>query len=261
VTFVPRQTNPTSDIEANWGNGVVLDVEVARGETRQLHMAVQIGVEAFVGALQPGDVEWNVVGFIADASKSESVEALFEAATILRPDESAEDVSGWYVRAVPLGRRDEVVGAHSVEMFGPSWWPSDEPTYFSTSTLIGASGNPVVLLRSLVPLASYMNPILRKASSGQQRPGNPYLIALDVSDLPRAHERIVEDLRGYFTIWNHVSGVLLFEPRFYIGAERKEWVIFIHSNPSATIPLPTNLTELADRGRLPVGFMLTQSGE
>lgn len=92
------------------------------------------------------------------------------------------------MKAVALEQRDEVVGTHSLELFAPDWWPSDEPSYFATGTLLGATGNPIVLIRSLVPLASYMNPILRKATSGQRRLGNPYLIAVDVSELPRAHE-------------------------------------------------------------------------
>lgn len=256
VEFIPRRSDPTPDIAATWNSKDVLDVEVARGETRQLHLAVQRGVAAFSGALQPGDVAWHILGFIADASVSADVEAMFEAATRLRPDETSEVAGNWYVRAVPLDRRDDVVGAHSVELFRPSWWPVDQPTYFSTSTLVGSRGSPVVLLRSLIPLASYMNPLLRKASSGQRRAGNPYLIAVDVSDLPRAHERVVDDLRGYFSIWEHVSGVLLFEPRFYIGANRKEWVASIIRNPSATVALPSDLAKLADRGRFSVEVSL-----
>lgn len=261
VSFVPRQASPTPDIECSCVDGIILDVEVARGETRQLHMAVKSGVEAFVGALQPGDVAWNVAGFIADASKSEDLAAMFEAATILRPEQSAEETGKWCVQAVPLDQRDDVVGPHSVELFAPSWWPSSEPSYFTNSTLIGAMGNPVVHLRSLVPLASYMNPLLRKASSGQRRPGNPYLIALDVSELPRAHERIVDELSGYFTIWNHVSAVLLFEPRFWIGVDRKEWVVSMHRNPSASVSLPTHLCCVSRSGRQSIDFALTQRQE
>lgn len=258
VKFVPRQAHPTPDIEANWDDQVTLDVEVARGETRQLHKAVQSGVETFVGALQPGDVAWNVVGFIADASNAVDLAAMFEAAIALNPGQCAEEAGRWCVQAVALERRDEVVGAHSAELFGPGWWPSDAPNYFSTSTLLGATGNPVVLLRSLVPLASYTNPILRKATGGQRRPGNPYLIAVDVSELPRAHERIVNDLIGYFKIWDHVTAVLLFEPRFYIGVERKEWVVSIHRNPSATNVLPPHFAALSSRDKFTVDFTLSE---
>nr|WP_294866553.1 hypothetical protein [uncultured Pseudogulbenkiania sp.] len=257
VSFVPRQNTPTPDIEATWGDGVVVDVEVARGETRQLHMAVQNGIDAFVWALQPGDVAWNITAFMADASNSEDLAAMFEAATILQPEQSAEEYGKWYVRAVPLSLRDDVVGSRTIELFGPAWWPNNEPSYISTSTLIGSMGNPVVQLHSLVPLVSYMNPVLRKASSGQGRPGNPYLIALDVSELPRAHERIVDDLRGYFEIWSHVSAVLLFEPRFYTGFERKEWVVSIHRNPHANISLPEHLAAVSQERRSIV-FTLTE---
>ena len=158
---------------------------------------------------------------------------------------------------MPLSLREDVVGAHTVELFGPTWWPNNEPNYFSTGTLIGSAENPVVQLRSLVPLASYMNPVLRKANSGQGRRGAPYLIAFDVSDLPRAHERIVDDLRGYFEIWRHVSAVLLFEPRFWTGFERKEWVVSMHRNSGAAISLPEHLAAVAGERRS-IDFMLTQ---
>lgn len=258
VEFVPRQAHPTPDIEVNWGDGVTVDVEVARGETRQLHKAVQSGVEAFAGAVQAGDFAWNLVGFIADASNSIDLSAMLDATINLPLGQSAEDAGRWYVRAVALEQRDEVVGAHSTELFGPGWWPSNEPSYFFTSTLIGTTCNPVVLLRSLIPLASYTNPILRKATGGQRNPGNPYLIAIDVTELPRAHERIVNDLIGYFEIWDHVSAVLLFEPRFYIGVERKEYVVSIHRNPTASIVLPPQLAVLSDEGRFSVEFTLSE---
>ena len=257
VSFVPHRHTPTPDIEATWDDGVIVDVEVVRGETRQLHMAVKNGVSAFTGALQPRDVTWNVTAFMADASNSKDLAAMFEAATILQPKQSAEDYGKWSVSAIPLSLRDDVVGAHTIELFGPAWWPKNEPCYLSTSTLIGSTGNPVVQLRSLVPLTSYMNPVLRKANSGQGRPGNPYLIALDVSELPRAHERIVDDLRGYFEIWNHVSAVMLFEPRFYTGFERKKWVVSIHCNPDATVSLPRHLAAVGQE-RCSIDFTLTQ---
>lgn len=256
VSFVPRKATPTPDIEASWGDGVIVDVEVARGETRQLHMATRNGVGAFVGALRPCDVSWNVTAFMADASNVKDLGAMFEAATILEPGQRAEQRGRWHVRAVPLNWRDDVVGAHVIDLFAPDWWPRNEPCYLSTSTLIGSIGNSVVQLRSLVPLASYMNPVLRKANSGQRRSGNPYLIALDVSELPKAHERIVDDLYGYFKIWNHVSAVMLFEPRFFTGFGRKEWVVSIHRNPDATIPLPDHIPDVGHE-RLCIDFRLT----
>lgn len=261
VAFIPRGFTPTPDIAASWSSGEVVDVEVARGETKQLHAAVQDGVAAFAGALRPGDVEWHIVGFIADASAPAELAAMFESAIKLRPGEFAEAPTRWYVQAVPLDGREDVVGADSVELFCPSWWPANQPTYFSTSTLIGSGSNPVVLLRSLIPHASYTNPVVRKANSGQRREGNPYLIAVDVSELPRAHEQLVPDLHGYFSIWEHVSGVLLFEPRFYFGAGRKEWVVSIHRNAAAAIALPASLTELADRGRFTVEMQLSVGDE
>lgn len=246
VRFVPRQRGRTPDIEATWGDGIIVDVEVVRGDTRQLHRDVRSGLRGFGGALQAGDVEWNVAAFIVDASNHQDLTAMFEAATKLQNEQSAEDPHKWFVRTIPLDFTDSVGGSEGVAAFGPAWWPSNEPSFGFNSTLGGVAGSPVVILRSLVPPACYMTSVQRKANSGQWREGNPYVIAFDVSQLPRAHERIIDSFPGYFEIWNHVSAVLLFESRFYTGVEGKGWKVSLHRNPYADILLPDHFSALSN---------------
>jgi len=257
--FIPRQAHPTSDIQAIWTNETKVNVEVVRGDIRHLHKAVKKGLESFCGALQPGDMSWNFIGFFADASNSNDLSAMFESAIKLVPGESFDEPGKWHIRAVAIEDRDVVVGGNNVELFAPEWWPTGEPAYFATGSLIGSSGNPVVLFRSLIPLASYRNPILRKATSGQCQPGNSYLIALDVSELPRAHERIVEELTKDFEVWTHVSAVLLFEPRFYFGTLNKEYIISLHRNPYAAITIPPELIHLASGQKFSNVFKIAES--
>ena len=259
VKFIPQQAHPTPDIQASWGDGASIDVEVVRGDTRQLHKDVQKGLESFCGALQPGDTGWNFIGFIADASDVIDLTAMFDAGLKLIPGESAEEHNKWCIRAVSLEMRDDVVGGRSVELFAPEWWPTDEPAYVVTSSLIGSNVNPAVMFRSLIPLASYRNPILRKATSGQSHPNNPYLIALDVSELPRAHQRIVEELQKDFKVWTHVSAVLLFDPRFFVGIRNKEYIVSIHLNPNASIALVPELAKISSENCFTVDFSLSES--
>lgn len=257
VRFVPRTNFPTADIEADGGDGVNVDVEVVRGDTRKDHQAVQSGLAAFGGALRASDVTWNLAAFMRDASNHTDLASMFDAATNLRPGLSAEEPGKWFVCAIELDRRDDVVGSSCTELFGPGWWPDDEPNYCVTSTLIGTVSNPVINLRSLVPLAPYTNPLLRKASGRQRNLGNPFLIAFDVTELPRAHERLVNDLNGYFEIWDHVSAVLLFEPRFWTGYEHKTYVVSVHPNPKAGIAIPHFLRQLPTGERFNVEFVIS----
>jgi len=127
VSFVKRQSSPTPDLEVQSDNGLTVDVEVTRAEIRPLHAAAKDRLESFAGALLPGDVNWNLVFFFADASNPDELNAAFDAAIALRPGEFKEDSKRWAVRAVPLEHRDDVVGSETQQLFGPDWWPSNEP--------------------------------------------------------------------------------------------------------------------------------------
>lgn len=259
VAFVPRGAEPTPDIRARWTNDLTVDVEVTRGETKQLHSAVQEGLQQLSGALRPGGLPWNIIAFTADASNPKILSAMLEAATNLTPGQSSGEDGEWFLNVVAEDQREEVTGAFAVELFRPSWWPRDQPAYFASSVLVGAPGNPAVVLRSLIPKASYANPIRRKAASRQRLESNPYVIALDVTDLPEAHERISIDLSGFLELWDHVSAVLLFQPVFYVGADKKEFLVSLHLNPAAKLILPTELASFGSRGKMTIEFKLGES--
>lgn len=257
IRFVPRSVTPTPDIEAVWDEGVIVDVEVVRGDPRQLHKAVRKGIDAFVGALGARDVNWHISAHLADAANSRDLESTLEAAIALRPNQSSGQEGKWHVCALSPEFRELVIGTQVTDQFGPVWWPKNESSFCAVSTLVGAIESPVVQIRSLVPTASYIGPVRRKAESRQGRTGHPYLIALDVSDLPQAHKRILAELSDYFEIWSNVSAVLLFESRFYFGYEHKEWLYSMHRNPYAIVPLPEPLATFSQE-RHAVHFRLTR---
>lgn len=259
VSFIKRVKGVrTPDLEAEFADAVVLDVEVTCGEIPQLHKAVKDGIENFAGALHPSDIDWNLNCFMVDASNVDELTAVFNAAVELRPNEIKEEPGRWAVRAVPLEQRDNVLGVNANKMFAPEWWPSDEPSFFVTSTVLGTtSGSQVILLRSLVPTTSYINPIRNKADRYQGNLEHPYLIALDTYEMPRAHERIIGDLNSYFANWNHISGVMLFESRFSTLVGSNEWIVSIHANPHARLSLPEEVARMADGKRRSVGFVLS----
>lgn len=170
---------------------------------------------------------------------------IFDAAVKLRPGERAEQQGDWSVVAVPLADREIVVGGQSTELLAPTWWPQNEAGFFTNATLLNEKGNPVVSLRSLVPQASYINPIKRKAEHGQHSLGRPYIIALDAGELPRAIERLPADIERDFPIWTHVSGVLIVSPLFYVTSRTKEFKFRLLANPHAKWKIPSQLLDLS----------------
>jgi hypothetical protein len=79
--------------------------------------------------------------------------------------------------------------------------------------------------------------------------GRSYLIAVDVRDASSRQEEIGALLRAGFQSAPQLSGVLLFEPRFWIGIEQKEWVHVAHRNPNATVPVASEVLGIADGNR------------
>ncbi|MTV39511.1 hypothetical protein [Duganella radicis] len=245
VQFVPRGASKTADLSCNWDGQPCFDVEVTRGKMKAWHQAVQQGLNDFVDALAPGDVDWHIACFVSDASDKEILTKCFAAAARLKPGERAEQEGLWSVTAIPLADRDSIVGGQSSGLYAPTWWPQQEAGFFINGSLLNGKGNPVVALRSLVPLTSYMNPIKRKAEHGQHTGGRPYVIALDASELPRATTRLPADIELDFPIWTHVSGVLIFSPLFYITSRTKEFKFRLLANPHAEWPMTKELLELS----------------
>jgi len=253
VSFLRETDTPTPDLEASWPDGPIVSVEVTRSEARRTQLAVSDAIGRLVGAIQAGDFNWHLVYFFADASDADDLNAVFEAVIDLDVGQMRQSEGRWTIQAIPISRRPDVVGGRVAELFAPPWWPSHKAEYVSTST-VSSSDWPVIHVRSLFPDSSYINPVMRKADSGQRRPNRPYLIALDADQLPDAHEKIKEDLEGYFSIWPHVSGVLVFDTAFITGIRRKSWRVSLHTNEHAEVPLPSQLTSLADSSRRSIDF-------
>jgi len=253
VQFVPRGPSKTADLDYNW-KGQAFDVEVTRGKMKALHVTAQERLNDFVAALVPGDVDWHIMCFVSDGSDEKILAETFEAAVKLHPGERSEVQGLWSVVAVPLADRDTIAGGQAVELLAPTWWPKKESAFFTTATILNGKGNPVVALRSLVPHAPYMNSIRRKAEHGQHTVGRPYIIALDASELPGAIERLSPDIERKFSIWTHVSGVLILIPFFYTNSTIKKFKFRLLTNPYADSKMPSDLLDLCNASQNEVKF-------
>jgi hypothetical protein len=89
------------------------------------------------------------------------------------------------------------------------------------------------------PYESYINPVMRKANFPQGTAGIPFLIALDVSNLPGAFTELPRAVAGFLPIWQVVSGILPFNQ--FVHPERVGWQWRLLRNPYAAVPLPDAL--------------------
>lgn len=239
-TFIePIRNKRTPDLECSFPNGLILDVEVVRADIKHNHINLQNNLINFTDTLLPSDINWNIACFMADASIDQELSNVFDTAISLKLGESKEVSDRWKVVAVAQEQLPDFLA--QVSMLTPEWWPQDCPSYIASSSLLGGSSH--VFIDSQVPIVEYVGPIRRKAERHQNRDGRPFLIAMDSTELPRAHSRIHHELENFFLQWDHVSGVLVFEPRFPFGWWSKEYHWSIHPNPHAKIPLPTKLTQ------------------
>ena len=89
-----------------------------------------------------------------------------------------------------------------------------------------------------------------RASDAKKRSDGSYVLAVDVQDVSGGHrDEIAAGLNDRFARSAQLSGVLLFEPRFWIGIEQKEWVHCAQLNPNAIVSVASELLGIADGNR------------
>ncbi len=239
----------TPDIELLLGDGQLVDVEVVRAESRPEHRAAHNRLDELVSTLGPADIGCDLLLIFQDASNVSDVNALFEAAHTLKPDETAECDQRWFACALPIGELGE--GNKSVDQLAPAWWKG-RPCLRTNAVLLGGSSQitPTVQCYSQPPQAGYEAPILRKANRSQRREGHPYLICVDMTAILGWRERVEEFIAENFPVWNHVSGVFAFERRFWTGASSgKLYLSSMFVNRGADVQLPKEVVIFAGKDR------------
>jgi hypothetical protein len=260
VTFVERARvagQKTPDIRARWAKGSAVDVEVTRAERRAGHTEVSRGLETLAGAVGASGHHCHYLILFDDASSKKALEEALDAIVRVEAGQSIQSEGRWFVMALLPKDRELLIEGKAEALFAPSWWRKGRPVAFALMTAIGSAFQAYLRMASQYTEVDYLNPIRRKAERNQGTAGNSFIIALDVSELPAAHEKIGDELPNYFETWPKVSGVLLFAYIPWTGYSRKEWWLSFHRNPKALIPPPRELTLGSERSSLV--FTLTES--
>ena len=100
-----------------------------------------------------------------------------------------------------------------------------------------------------------MNPLEKKVSRFQGSGTSPFIVAIDAASIPGARRFYDKSLGDWFSLWDHISGVLVFE----LGTNMVSkifWAWQFLENPHARTPITQALREVLKPGVWETGLPL-----
>lgn len=239
---IPTGPRRTADWRMVWPEAAEVDVEVTVAKRKELHVRRQAGATTLAAELFDSARRCDLVVNLVDPTNPADRSAVVKAATAMSCGESQSVPGSWSIHAVPAHREAGTVWTAGQDP-APEWWSQDGARSCAFVQQVGDRYSLVaksqVRVWFGVPYVAYVNPVMRKADSPQGTEGLPFVVAVDVSQLPGAFEEIPRVAMGYLPFWTAVGGILLFES--WADPERVGWRWRLVRNPNAAIPLPETL--------------------
>ena len=258
VRSVPTKTGvKTPDFKAEIG-GVEVECEVTNSEQKSLQIALKeraIALAQHLQAVLP--VAGLRVRFSDEADENDLHNLVVEAAT-LTPGEIRESNNRWHIQGFDSPVQPDLDAAI------PSWWQKQyaTPTILQSSFQVSHSSvaqqvdtRPGVEIEVLWCLStkSYLNSLSKKQSAEQASGSVPFIVLCDVSQLPGAFGWYSENLPPLLKTWSQrLSAVILFR-RVIPGLDTLQFKYQIHTNPNASLQVPTALRD-PSQGELRIPF-------
>jgi hypothetical protein len=240
---IPRSDRRTADWRLSWPIDSLVDVEVTVAAEKPKHLEYQRIADNLADALFQLGHEFDLVAHMANPSSEADRAAIIEAATQIGVGAQAEHVGRWRLSAEAISRNVTIL-LEAPRDDRPSWWSRDDAMRFVLKQRVAGPTTerapPQVRVGFGVPYQSYINSVERKARLPQGDPAFPFLIVLDVGNLPGALREIPRVVLPFLPKWQVVSGVLLFfDLRSF---DRIGWTWRLLANPYANRPLPDSLS-------------------
>lgn len=239
---IPRGDGKTADWRMMWPGDGGLDLEVTVAKRKEKHVERQALATDLANALSRADRDFDLVVDLADPTIPEDRDAIQATAKTITSGRTEGAPGRWQLRAQEIAREPTVfvTGGQDAR---PPWWSGDDARCFVIHGQVAGPDThrapPQVRVYFGVPYDSYVNPIMRKADFPQGTAGLPFLVAVDISDLPGAFREMPRAVAGFLPLWQAVSGILLFHD--LMGVDRVGWQWRLLKNPHAAVPLPDAL--------------------
>jgi hypothetical protein len=217
-------------------------VEVTVGRRKRKHVECEALACNLANDLYRTDRDFDLIVELLDPTNREDREAIVTMAETISSGQTKEIQGRWQLRAEKISREPGVFWIAGQDA-RPLWWSVAHARCFvihgDVATPESRRAPPHVHVSFGVPYESYINPVMRKANFPQGTPGIPFLIVLDVSNLPGAFAELPRAIAGFLPIWEVVSGILLFDQ--FVHPERVGWRWRLLQNPYASMNLPDAL--------------------
>ncbi|TAK42930.1 MAG: hypothetical protein EPO27_15925 [Betaproteobacteria bacterium] len=239
---IPRGSDRTADWRMVWPGDANLDLEITIAKRKKKHMERAAFATDLANAIFALDRDFDLVVDLADSALPKDRDMILEKAETIASGQTQGDSSKWQMRALQITRAPTVLYSGGQDP-QPSWWPADQSRCFVFKSYVAGPdahhAPPQVRICFGVPYDSYVNPIMRKADAPQGTEGLPFLVAVDIADLPGAFREIPRVVSGFLPFWRAVSGILLFHSM--MNVDRVGWLWRLLRNPHADVALPEEL--------------------
>lgn len=246
---IPESESRTADWRMVWPENCEVDVEVTSPMEKEFHRVRRRIASELVDELMDATRGFDLVIHVVDPTDPKVLHEVRSAILRLTEGEIRESVCRWQVRAVGIDRDPATLFVAGQDQ-KPQWWPTDHVRAFCFKSLVASPTTTKATAQTRVavgmPFHRYINPVQRKAEKPQGQSGLPFLIAIDIEDLPGGLRGVPSAVEGYLPLWRSVSGILLFQE--FQCFEHIGWIARLIKNPHAAVPLPTSIGDGVDLG-------------
>lgn len=245
IEHVKRSSTKTPDFRVSWSNDVKIDLEVTCAQEKPAHIERKKIASSLAKQIHDKERSHDIILHFVEPPEENEVIAIMEASRQIGPGIDIEQPGRWRMRAEKPKREAYTIVTGGEQDESPDWWPRQAVKNFVFYGFLAGPNatEPPPQTRAIfgVPFDAYINPVQNKADRPQRRVDKPFLIAIDIHNLPGAFRKFRSDLPEYFSIWKQLSGVLVFQSWFSTSKIGWWWELIV--NPLATYPLPDELVQ------------------
>jgi hypothetical protein len=248
------------DLLSHWADGEQVEVEVTLAEEKYTQRTRRDAVILLGEALEGLNLPYDLFVHILDTISPEEQKNIVAAAAMLSAGTIAQQPERWHIRAESIPHRDpSAVYVAGQDHQPPEWFSREFAIPFSVRGILATPDqrwpNPRVHIYWGLSTTGYMNPLEKKASRFQGSGTRPFIVAIDAASIPGARRFYEENLGDWFSLWDHVSGVLVFELQTNM-VSKIFWTWQFLENPHARMPVKQGLREVLKPGVWETGLSL-----
>ncbi len=249
---VKEETNPTPDLHVQWDEQIV-ELEVTKALTKETHTQLYNFANDLGQKIFDRKLPWIISVFFTTKLSDAAIHSLFETLDEQKPGRYKSSSGKWWLSIeappppVPEAEFNTKIDFSKMGYPKNDGWPSEiAKGQGNIAVSIDSPEKGMISVRIVgvfpgVPVHNYLNRLQRKAEHMQASGGSPFMIAIDIGNLPDGYNEYMRLLPAYLKEYPAISAVLLFERQAW--ANKFVWVWELYLNSEARYPLPSAMLQ------------------